>query len=195
VGRRRRFLLSVGLAALNAGLLTIPRIVTDRTGDPRAFAAFLVLATIFCFVEASLVDEVPHGERTLATLATMTGVAIFGAFVTAIVTEGHTGVEGMAIACGAVVMGSGVLLRCAAIYTLGARFVSELHVPSGEPLVRSGVYRWLDHPSEVGLLALTAGAAILFRSVYAASVWMFVLVPLTAARIRIENAFLDMSVQ
>jgi protein-S-isoprenylcysteine O-methyltransferase Ste14 len=56
--------------------------------------------------------------------------------------------------------------------------------------VRRGVYRWLDHPSEAGLLSLTAGAAVLFRSVAALLVWALVLAPLTFARVRAENAFL-----
>ncbi len=188
--RRRRYLLSAGLAVLNAGLLTIPRFVIGL-GDPRAFAILIALATIFCFAEASLVDEVPQGGRNLALLATMTGLAVFGTFVVAIVTEGRTAHDGVVIACGAALMASGVLLRCLAIVTLGPQFVSELRVPAGAPLVRTGVYRWLDHPSEAGLLMLTAGAAVLFRSVEALLVWACVVVPLTLARVRAENGFLD----
>jgi protein-S-isoprenylcysteine O-methyltransferase Ste14 len=185
----RRLVLSVALAALNAGLLTIPRLIAGP-GHQWTFATFLALVSIFCFAEAGLVDEVPRGPRNLATLATMTGLAVFGVFVTAILTEGQTSHDGMIVVCGAVLMASGVVLRCLAIYTLGPRFVSELRVPPGQPLVRTGVYRWLDHPSEAGLLALTAGAAILFRSVDALLVWALVLAPLTFARVRAENAFL-----
>ncbi len=178
------------MAALNAAILTIPWLVAGRSGDSRAFAAFLVLVTIFCFVEASLVDEVPRGERNLAALATMTGLAILGTFVVAMLTEGRSVHDGLAIVCGASLMTAGVALRCIAVFTLGSRFVSELRVPPGEPLVRSGVYRWLDHPSEVGLILLTAGAPLLFRSVGSAMVWALVLVPLTRARIKAEIRFL-----
>jgi protein-S-isoprenylcysteine O-methyltransferase Ste14 len=186
----RRTALSAGLAALNAGLLTIAHIAGGRAGDPRAFVVFLILVTIFCLAEAGLVDEVPQGGRNLAALATMTGLAVFGTFITAILTEGRRPHDELILACGAALMASGILLRCLAIYTLGPRFVSELRVPPGEPLVRRGVYRWLDHPSEAGLLALTAGAAILFRSVAAVLLWAFALAPLTLARVRAENAFL-----
>lgn len=186
----RRVALSTGLAALNAVLLMFVRMVSGRTGDPRAFGVFLLLATIFCLAEASLVDEVPQGRRNLALLATMTGLSVFGTFVTAILTERRTEHDGMILMCGGALMASGVLLRCLAIYTLGPRFVTELRVPVGEPLVRTGVYRWLDHPSEAGLLALTAGAAVVFRSVDALLVWALVLAPLTFARVRAENEFL-----
>jgi len=41
-----------------------------------------------------------------------------------------------------------------------------------------------------GLLTLTLGACVLFRSVPALVVWVVAVVPLTIARVRIENAFL-----
>jgi protein-S-isoprenylcysteine O-methyltransferase Ste14 len=184
--RRRRFLLSCALAALNAALVTIVRAATHRPHDGRAFAAFLALLTIWCVIEGTLVDERPAAGSNLGALATSTGLAIVATFIAAIAGEGATSVPSTAI--GACVMSAGVLLRCAAIYTLGDRFVSELRADT--PLVRSGVYRWLDHPSEVGLLSLTFGAAMLFRSVPAAGVWVALLLPLTIARVRRENEFL-----
>jgi len=173
---RRRFLLSCIAAALNAGALTLVRGTFDA-----AFATFLLLVTLFCVIEGTLVDEVPRGDRNLGTLATLTGLAVLATFVLAVMSHG-------VILIGAIAMTAGIALRCAAVYTLGVRFVSELR--SDAPLIRRGVYRWLDHPSEAGLLTLTLGACVLFRSMPALMVWVGAVVPLTIARVRIENVFL-----
>jgi len=175
--RRRRFLLSCVAAALNGGALTLVRGTIDT-----AFAAFLMLVTLFCVIEGTLVDEVPRGDRNLGVLATLTGLAVLATFVLAVMSHSF-------IISGAIVMAAGIALRCAAVYTLGPRFVSELR--SDAPLIRRGVYRWLDHPSEAGLLTLTLGACVLFRSMPALVVWVVAVVPLTIARVRIENEFLQ----
>jgi protein-S-isoprenylcysteine O-methyltransferase Ste14 len=174
--RRHRLLLSCGAAALNAAALTLVHGTIDV-----AFTTFLVLVTLFCVIEGTLVDEVPRGDRNIGVLATLTGLAVLATFVIAVMSHRF-------ITIGAIVMAAGIALRCAAVYTLGARFVSELR--SDEPLIRRGVYRWLDHPSEAGLLMLTFGACVLFGSIPAITVWMTTVLPLTIARTRIENAFL-----
>ena len=173
----RRFLLSVAAALLNVFALTLVRGVFDAP-----YAACIALITLWCVVEGTLTDEVPRGSRNLVGLATATGVTTFALFVVAITSRNGS-------MLGAVVMLAGIALRCIAIYTLGDRFVSELR--ADQPLIKRGVYRWLDHPSEIGLLTLTLGACILFGSLAAFAIWMLVLLPLTVARVRIENAFLD----
>jgi len=188
--RRWRFILSCGLAGINAVLLIAARLAARRDSSPYAFGALLILVSIFCIVEATLVDEVPRGRSNLAGLASLTGIGVLATFVLAIVTEGHTANDSLHIVGGAAVMTIGIALRCAAIYTLGPRFVSELRVSDDEPLVTDGVYRWLAHPSEIGLLVASAGSALLLRSVSAFLFWAIFVLPLTILRVRTENAFL-----
>ena len=169
----RRFLLSWLAALLNASVLTFVR----GTFDP-AFAAFVILVTLFVVVEGTLVDEVPRGARNLVGLASATGLAMLMTFVVAITSRGGT-------MYGALVMLGGIVLRCSAIYTLGDRFVSELRADG--PLIKRGVYRWLDHPSEIGLLTLTLGVCVLFGSLPALVIWLAAIAPLTIARMRIDR--------
>jgi protein-S-isoprenylcysteine O-methyltransferase Ste14 len=165
---------------VNALALTLVRGTFDA-----AFAIFLLLITSWIVVEGMLADEVPRGSRNLLGLASLTGLAVCAMFVVALMSPGRS-------LLGALVMLAGIALRCAAVYTLGDRFVSELRADA--PLIRRGVYRRLAHPSEVGLLILTLGVCVLFESRAAFAIWLFVIVPLTVARVRIENAFLQRSI-
>lgn len=76
------------------------------------------------------------------------------------------------------------------IATLGERWTTRIIVKPGAPLVRSGPYRWLNHPNyaivtaEIALLPLVFGLwriALVFSLLNAAILWV---------RIRAENAAL-----
>jgi protein-S-isoprenylcysteine O-methyltransferase Ste14 len=72
-----------------------------------------------------------------------------------------------------------------AIRTLGAAFVSTTSAPLR--IVRSGPYRFMKHPSEVGLLAAAVGAAAVLASGIAAAVISIVLAPLVIVRCAVED--------
>jgi len=86
---------------------------------------------------------------------------------------------------------SGVALRAAAVRTLGRRFRTEIEVVDAV-LVRHGVYRFLRHPSETGLLAASLGAAVLLQSVLGLVVWCGALLPVTLARLALEERALEL---
>ena len=54
----------------------------------------------------------------------------------------------------------------------------------------TGVYRLLRHPSELGLIAAAAGAAVLLDSGIAAAIALVVLVPLAVVRCAAEDRLL-----
>ena len=58
-------------------------------------------------------------------------------------------------------------------------------------MVQEGVYAWMRHPSETGMLLVALGAAILLGSGVAAAVWGALLLPLALARISIEDRCLS----
>jgi len=62
---------------------------------------------------------------------------------------------------GAACMSVGAALRWSAVRSLGPSFVTELREG---PLVESGPYRWLRHPSETGNIAVALGACLLLGS-------------------------------
>lgn len=57
--------------------------------------------------------------------------------------------------------------------------------------MRHGVYRFLRHPSETGLLAASLGAAILLQSTIGFVVWCVALLPVTLARWSLEESALE----
>jgi protein-S-isoprenylcysteine O-methyltransferase Ste14 len=91
-----------------------------------------------------------------------------------------------ALATGAVLAALGIALRMWAIATLGAEFASRLDAPR---LVTRGPYRWLRHPSELGLALVTLGAGLVLGSPLALAAGA-ALIPLAIVRCRREDAAL-----
>ncbi|GEM_PF-4052885 len=182
----RLVLLSSAITAINAAWLIAVYLRSAAHVIP--FASFLACASLFCFIEALLVNPavVLGRENGDGRIAALTGLSIAAIFLTAIATGGSASM--VTTSSGAMLMMLGVLLRAIAIRTLGPRFTTELRADG--PLVEHGIYGWLAHPSELGLLSVTLGAAIIFRSEPAFAIWLLCTVPLTISRIRAENAFL-----
>jgi len=91
---------------------------------------------------------------------------------------------------GIVVLVAGLALRWTAILTLGKFFTSNVAIHEGQTVLRTGVYRYLRHPSYTGLWLAFAGLAFHYRDWVSLFV---VLLPITAAmlyRIRVEEAAL-----
>jgi protein-S-isoprenylcysteine O-methyltransferase Ste14 len=64
------------------------------------------------------------------------------------------------IIAGTVITWSGILLRCWAIYTLGASFRTVIMVLKGQPVIKAGPYKWIRHPSYTGVILIFSGLAI-----------------------------------
>jgi protein-S-isoprenylcysteine O-methyltransferase Ste14 len=91
---------------------------------------------------------------------------------------------------GIVVLVAGLALRWTAVLTLGKFFTSNVAIHEGQTVLRTGVYRYLRHPSYTGLWLAFAGLAFHYRDWVSLFV---VLLPITAAmlyRIRVEEAAL-----
>jgi protein-S-isoprenylcysteine O-methyltransferase Ste14 len=80
----------------------------------------------------------------------------------------------------------GIALRAAAMRALADGFVSDPG-PRGELVVR-GVYRWLRHPSEAGLLTFALGAAVASGSHLALALSAMLLLTVLARLDREERA-------
>ncbi|MBA3391162.1 MAG: hypothetical protein H0T89_00890 [Deltaproteobacteria bacterium] len=151
-----------------------------------------VVASIVAWIalEGAASPAEPHARlpRELAT-----GMTLLAVHVTAIGEHlardaTSAGVLGM---LGVLAIAGGIALRISAIRTLGARFVSTTLAPDRR--VTSGPYRWLRHPSEVGLLAAAAGTAAALGSIGAAAITIAVLVPLSLVRCADEDSALGVS--
>ena len=85
----------------------------------------------------------------------------------------------------------GIVLRCAAIVTLGRSFTPNIEVSEDQKIVTSGLYRYMRHPAYTGLLMILLGWGFTFESwVAVAGVFGF---PLAAFvhRMGIEEAALQ----
>jgi protein-S-isoprenylcysteine O-methyltransferase Ste14 len=143
-----------------------------------AIVALLASTAAWVAVEAhvSAREAHVHLPREIAT-----GMALLAVHVTAIALRGEPLiVPGLALIAG------GVVLRVTAIRALGGAFVSTTTTPTH--VIRTGPYRRMRHPSEVGLLAAAVGAAVLMGSMVAAAVVVVCLVPLILVRCAAEDA-------
>lgn len=145
---------------------------------------FLALAGTFGALEARAQRQERVDREPLAVLG---GLSLLATFWLGLGLGGP--VSGTTALLGAGLMIAGIALRLAAIRALGPWFASTTHAYPGQPRVRSGVYRRLDHPSELGLCAVALGAALLLGSVPAAVMGALVVLPAAALRaLRDERA-------
>jgi protein-S-isoprenylcysteine O-methyltransferase len=96
------------------------------------------------------------------------------------------GLEIMAL----VLLATGLAIRWWSIFTLGRLFTVDIAIHESHPIIQSGPYRRIRHPSYAGLILAFFGCGLSFASWLSLAVLM---VPITAAvldRIRKEEAVL-----
>lgn len=171
----------------------------DRLAADLLLLLFLLLAGALCGGEALLSDhagvapeEGRLGERRHGS-ARLTGLLLLLLFALVIIEHGSRNpgaslpVIVVSVLCGA----SGIVLRLVAIRRLGRFFLSEIQIAEGQPLIQSGPFRLVRHPSESGLLLSAAACCVLLGSVTGALVWVLGLLPATLFRIRQEERLLQ----
>jgi len=156
-------------------------------------AVFWALAALAGAAEAALAPmDAPAGgaePRPARRLALATGVMLLAVLTLAAAAIGSGDPPAPAAAAGAAMMAAGAILRAAAIRRLGLRFNSTNTIAAGAALERDGIYRWLAHPSEVGL-GLIAGGAAMMAFAPAPALLLVPLWGVTLARVRFEEAAL-----
>jgi protein-S-isoprenylcysteine O-methyltransferase Ste14 len=90
---------------------------------------------------------------------------------------------------GVVLYVGGGALRLWPVFVLGGRFSGLVAIQPGHTLVTDGIYRTIRNPSYLGLLALSLGWALAFRSL-AGVLLVALMIPPLIARIRSEEALL-----
>ena len=84
----------------------------------------------------------------------------------------------------------GIVLRLAPVFVLGRRFSGLVAIQEGHELVTGGLYRFIRHPSYLGLLLGLFGWALVFRSAMGLLVSLLLIPPLVA-RMNSEEALLE----
>ncbi len=86
----------------------------------------------------------------------------------------------------------GVVLRIISILTLGKYFAGDILVNSERKLVKSGIYRWVRHPSYTGEIIAFLGLAIVFEHI-PSSLFIFIFPSLAFIyRAIVEEKFLEL---
>jgi protein-S-isoprenylcysteine O-methyltransferase Ste14 len=84
----------------------------------------------------------------------------------------------------------GGALRLWPVFVLGRRFSGLVAIQEGHTLVTSGVYGVIRHPSYLGMLVMTLGWGLAFRS-WVGVLLTLLIVPPLIARIRAEESLLE----
>jgi len=142
---------------------------------------FLALVATWAIAEGALAAP----DRPVpGTLALPTGLTLLASHVVGLVD--HRAGSPATLAIGATWLAAGIGLRLWAIVTLGDGFATRLRPAR---ISSRGPYRWMRHPSELGLVLAASGGAVLLASPLALIV-AGLLLPLVVVRCHRENAWL-----
>lgn len=195
--RRQRVLrvLVLMLLGVLGGLL----VSGDPWGSLRS-APFVLMALAMCAWTAAenavLLRDEPkryHGKRNTRLLMGAVILAVFTGVVDLVHLPPLLPRPAWLVGLGLAAIAAGASLRIAAIRALSRHFTYELRVEEGQPLVQTGPYRLLRHPSYLGILLVGVGAGLTLTSLLAALVGGGLIILLLALRIREEEAVLRAS--
>lgn len=88
---------------------------------------------------------------------------------------------------GLTLMAAGLLFRGIAIRQLGRFFVPEVAIQPGQPLLTSGLYRTLRHPSYTGTFITVVGFGLALTNALSLLIMLLGSIPLYLARIHVEE--------
>jgi protein-S-isoprenylcysteine O-methyltransferase Ste14 len=94
------------------------------------------------------------------------------------------------VLAGTLVVVAGTALRVWAISVLGRYFTAVVAVQEAQPVVDTGPYRWVRHPSYTGALVAALGGATVCESWLGAALTLGLLLPVYLYRIRREETLL-----
>jgi protein-S-isoprenylcysteine O-methyltransferase len=130
-----------------------------------------------------------RADRTALQLARISGAVALVGFWLGLAEGGHENVPGTWWELlGFGLMTAGAALRYAAIRSLRQYFVTEVTPGPQHQFIQSGIYQYLRHPSEVGLLMALLGASLILRSWVLTLMTACISLPLAVARVRLEEA-------
>jgi protein-S-isoprenylcysteine O-methyltransferase Ste14 len=166
-----------------------------------AVGLFAVLQLASSFVSAvrsgrSTARHVRLDRWSLPFVILCAGLGVFGAVTAATrltqadIAPGSASLRWLLFGVGIAVVVTGSVVRLWAITTLGRWFTYDVRVTEGQPVVQSGPYRWVRHPSYTGVLLVLLGIGLTLGNWL--SVVLIVVLPTIGLvrRIRVEEAAL-----
>jgi protein-S-isoprenylcysteine O-methyltransferase Ste14 len=111
--------------------------------------------------------------------------------VTGHAVTGHAGawhLGGWHLITGLILMWAGLAIRVWSVVTLGASFRTTVEVDADQPLVDTGPYRFVRHPSYTGILLLAAGYGVALGNWLSLAILLVIPPATTIRRINVEEA-------
>jgi protein-S-isoprenylcysteine O-methyltransferase Ste14 len=162
--------------------------------------SFLAAISIFCLAESWLgvtrceVIEVSKKNRVDLILTQITGVVLLVVFSASLCEHliYPVDLESSAhIVTGTATVLLGVHLRVSAFRKLENAFFSMPKVTVGQQLVVGGIYSFVRHPSEIGLVCISLGIVWLLSSLLGFLVLVLMLLPISYFRVAREESCLS----
>jgi protein-S-isoprenylcysteine O-methyltransferase Ste14 len=153
--------------------------------------ATLVMTVVAQFTRGNLSTGEREDRRNRWVLAAFAVLGVLGAYLPALTDRLDVWtLDGDAVRwTGVILYVLGGALRIWPVFVLGNRFSGLVAIQPGHTLVTTGLYRVVRNPSYLGMLVLSLGWALAFRSGVGVLLAALTLVPLVA-RIRAEEALL-----
>jgi protein-S-isoprenylcysteine O-methyltransferase Ste14 len=163
-------------------------------GDPRPMLAILIAFVIVAGQPTLRREEVRQSREADRGTAPLIMLASLGTQIATMVEWRFRPVAfdpWPLTVLGAGLAFAGLALRLHAIRVLGRRFSATVRVARDHQLVAEGAYRYLRHPSYLGVLLVIIGIAVMFRSWLAATAGVPLMVAVYRRRIRLEERALE----
>lgn len=193
--RRQRTLRALTLIGLGMSLTLLVSLDPANAWRAPGWLAMAVGASLWTVVEnLALRQDEPKSYRGKGGTRLLQA-GVMATFLVAAVDAFHLPPFGIprgmatAVAGGALLL-LGATVRVWAIRALDRHFRYELRVETGQQLVRAGPYRWVRHPSYLGLILVAAGGAFAMGSVLGVLFGVGFLGTVLALRIREEESIL-----
>jgi protein-S-isoprenylcysteine O-methyltransferase Ste14 len=169
------FAIAVGLfAVLQTGSSLVASVRRLRSGAAHVRLDRGTLPLVILFAAAGCIAAAQSATRVTS----------------AAIAPGHPGIRWVIFDLGIVTILAGAALRLWAIVTLGRWFTYDVRVTDGQPVVQSGPYRWIRHPSYTGIVIVLLGIGLTLGNWL--SLVFITLLPTVGLvlRIRVEEAAL-----
>jgi protein-S-isoprenylcysteine O-methyltransferase Ste14 len=153
----------LGLAILGAGGFAA---FFSHKALPALAVAFFALAGVAVFAGGNLSPGVREDRSNRWVIAALALIGLLAAFLPAYTDRmGFWTIGGDSLRWAGVLLFSvGGALRLWPVFVLGHRFSGLVAIQPGHTLVTTGIYRFIRHPSYLGLLVSSFGWGLAFRS-------------------------------
>jgi protein-S-isoprenylcysteine O-methyltransferase Ste14 len=150
-----------------------------------------ILAIVSCFAGGNLSSGVREDRSNRWVLIAFGIIGLLDGYVPAYTDRiGFWTIDDDTVRwIGVMVLAAGSVLRIVPVFILGDRFSGLVAIQPGHTLVTNGIYSVIRHPSYLGLLLVSLGWVLAFRS-GAGLLLTACLIPPLLARIRAEEALL-----